>query len=112
MIDLFSLQGIIIDRLQSEDLVGVLGVKFKNTSKAYWFSAGNFTYAEGQGVIVETAKGNEFGTVAILPKEVSEDEIVSPLKPVVRLATEKDLQRIKGLGKLPRRKVYYEISWV
>ncbi len=73
----------------------VVGVKFKNTSKAYWFSAGNFTYTEGQGVIVETAKGNEFGTVAFLPKEVSEDEIVSPLKPVVRLATEKDLQRIK-----------------
>ena len=73
----------------------VVGIKFKNSSKSYWFSAGNYTYTEGQGVIVETAKGNEFGTVAMLPKEVSEEELVSPLKPVVRLATEKDIQRIK-----------------
>lgn len=72
----------------------VVGVKFKNTAKSYYFEAGELEYKEGQGVIVETAKGNEYGIVTALPKDVSDSEIVPPLRPVVRLVTERDIQRM------------------
>ncbi len=71
----------------------VVGVKFENTPKIYWFAAGDGEYALGASVIVETARGQEIGTVKMLPKEVDESEIVSPLKPVVRVATEQDTAR-------------------
>ena len=73
----------------------VVGVKFDNTPKVYWFSAGNFKYALGDRVIVETARGVEIGTVKMLPKEVSESSIVSPLKNVLRIADENDKAREK-----------------
>ena len=69
----------------------VVGVKFRNTSKVYYFSgkAGE-EYKENDGVIVETAKGEEYGTVVFGEKEVSDDSVVSPLKPIIRKTTEKD----------------------
>lgn len=75
----------------------VVGVKFKNTAKSYYFAAGEFEYKEGTAVVVETAKGNELGVVTALPKDVSDDEIVPPLRPVVRLVDERDLQRMAEL---------------
>ncbi|MGN1094351.1 MAG: stage 0 sporulation family protein, partial [Candidatus Neoclostridium sp.] len=68
----------------------IIGVKFKKSPKIYYFEAGEHEYKENCGVIVETARGVEFGEVKILPTEVPEDKVVSPLKPVIRLATEKD----------------------
>jgi cell fate regulator YaaT (PSP1 superfamily) len=70
----------------------IIGVKFKNTAKVYYFSPANEKdkYQIGSGVIVETAKGLEYATVVFDVKEVSDSEIVHPLKPVVRKATEKD----------------------
>lgn len=71
----------------------VVGVRFENTPKIYWFAAGEYEYALGMSVIVETARGPEIGTVKMLPKDVEESEIVSPLKPVLRVATPEDLER-------------------
>lgn len=69
----------------------IIGVKFKKSPKIYYFDAGNYTYKENCGVIVETARGVEFGVVKILPSDVKDSEIVQPLKPIVRIATEKDV---------------------
>ena len=68
----------------------IIGVKFKKSPKIYYFEAGDHKYKENCGVIVETARGIEFGEVKILPTDVDEDKVVSPLKPVMRLANEKD----------------------
>ncbi len=75
----------------------IIGVKFKNTPKVYYFSPANDTdeYVEKSGVVVETAKGLEYGTVVFGVKEVSDKEIVHPLKPVLRKATEKDEKIVK-----------------
>lgn len=76
----------------------VLGVKFKNTAKTYYFAPENETdfYEEGSGVIVETSKGVEYGTVVFGVKEIADENISHPLKPVVRKATEKDVQKVKN----------------
>ncbi len=75
----------------------ILGVKFKNTAKIYYFAPqeGVDDYKEKSGVIVETAKGLEYGTVVFGVKEVDDKEIVHPLKPVIRKATEKDEKMIR-----------------
>ena len=76
-------------------MVKVVGVKFKETGKAYYFAPGNFNPKQGEAVIVETARGLEFGFVSMPVKEVSEEEIVSPLKEIVRVATESDKQQVE-----------------
>lgn len=70
----------------------VVGVKFKNTAKVYYFSPASETetYKEKDGVIVETAKGQEYGDVVFGTKEVPDEEVVHPLKPIIRKLTEKD----------------------
>ena len=71
-------------------MVKVVGVKFKETGKAYYFAPGKLNPTQGEAVIVETARGLEYGVVSMPLKEVSEEEIVSPLKEIVRIATEND----------------------
>ena len=75
----------------------IIGVKFKNTAKIYYFAPANDTdvYEEKSGVVVETAKGLEFGTVVFGVKEGPDSEIVHPLKSVLRKATEKDIKTVK-----------------
>lgn len=75
----------------------IIGVKFKNTAKVYYFSPANDAevYEEKTGVVVETAKGLEYGTVVFGAKEVDDSEIVHPLKPIIRKATEKDEKTVK-----------------
>lgn len=75
----------------------VIGVKFKNTAKIYYFSPlkGVKDYPERAGVVVETAKGLEYGTVVFGLKTVDDEKITHPLKPVLRLATAEDEQRVK-----------------
>ncbi len=79
----------------------IIGVKFKNTAKVYYFSPANDKdrYVVGSGVIVETAKGLEYATVVFDVKEVSDEEIVHPLKPVIRRATEKDEKTMRENNK-------------
>lgn len=67
----------------------VVGIKFK-TPKTYWFEAGDWEYTPDCGVIVETAKGVEYGTCSVLPHEADDKKITTKLKPVIRLADEKD----------------------
>lgn len=69
----------------------IIGVKFKKSPKIYYFEAGSHSYKENCCVIVETARGVEFGEVKIMPTDVDEDKIIPPLKPVLRIATEKDI---------------------
>ncbi|MDW7672825.1 MAG: stage 0 sporulation family protein [Bacillota bacterium] len=68
----------------------VVGVRFKKAGKIYYFDPGTLELSAGNQVIVETARGIEFGDVVVGIKEVAEKEIVSPLKKVVRLVTEED----------------------
>ena len=68
----------------------VIGVRFRTAGKIYFFSPGKFEVKRGDQVIVETARGVEFGNVVMGPKEVKDEEITQPLKTVIRLATEDD----------------------
>ncbi len=68
----------------------VIDVKFKNCDKAYFFDPGELEIKTGDGVIVETARGIEFGDVAIGNHEISDEQITTPLKGVIRIATEQD----------------------
>ena len=68
----------------------VVGVKFKDAGKLYYFSPGDIKTQPGDDVIVETARGLEFGKITQGETEVSESDLVAPLKPIIRIATEKD----------------------
>lgn len=68
----------------------VVGVRFKKAGKIYYFDPEGMDIVEGDSVIVETARGVEFGHVVVGPKEVPEEEIVLPLKKVIRVASEED----------------------
>ncbi|NJP39007.1 regulatory iron-sulfur-containing complex subunit RicT [Alkalicoccus luteus] len=68
----------------------VIGVRFKKTGKIYYFSPGDFHIEKDDYVIVETARGVEFGKAVIGVKEVAEEDVVLPLKKVLRKATDKD----------------------
>lgn len=71
----------------------VIGVKFKGGGKMYYFDPGEFDVKEGDGVIVETARGTEFGDVVAPPQELEDDKIVAPLKSVLRVATPHDREQ-------------------
>ena len=73
----------------------VVGVRFKDTGKTYYFDPGKLECKKGQTLIVETSKGIESGVAQYDVKEISDDEVVSPLKPVKRIATEEDLKTIE-----------------
>ncbi|MDD6057258.1 MAG: stage 0 sporulation family protein [Clostridiales bacterium] len=71
-------------------MINVVGVRFRNAGKIYYFEPGNLDLKAGTHVIVETARGVELGTVLTAPKEVLPEEVIQPLKPVIRIATEED----------------------
>lgn len=73
-------------------MVNVVGVRFKSVGKIYYFDPGDIEIKKGDNVIVETARGVEFGSVVLADKQIGEDEIVSPLKSVLRKATEDDVK--------------------
>ena len=73
----------------------VIGVRFKNAGKVYYFDPAQLEVELGQSVIVETANGPELGEVVMLPKEVSEESITAPLKQAVRTATAQDLEKVQ-----------------
>ena len=72
-------------------MVKVAGIRFQTAGKVYYFDPGLFEVKKGANVIVETARGLEFGTVVIGEKEVPEDAIVAPLKKIIRIADKKDV---------------------
>ena len=73
----------------------VVVIKFNKGCKPYYFDGGALELEKGQGVVVETSRGAEFATVVDPAREVPEKELVSPLKPVLRAATEKDLETVR-----------------
>lgn len=68
----------------------VVGVRFRNVGKIYYFNPKNYNVKVGDHVIVETARGVEYGRVVLEPRSVKEDEVVHPLKEVLRVATKED----------------------
>ena len=68
----------------------VIGVRFRTAGKIYFFAPGKFEIKQGDNVIVETARGVEFGRVVSGPKDVKDEDVVQPLKSVIRLATDQD----------------------
>ena len=67
-----------------------VGVRFKNAGKIYYFDPCGLTIPENTPVILETARGTEYGTIVTTNKFVPESEIVPPLRPVIRIATDAD----------------------
>ncbi len=76
-------------------MVKIVGIKFKDAGKLYYFSPGGHKVDVGDNVIVETARGLEFGKVTLAETEVKESEIVAPLKSIIRIANEKDKKKHK-----------------
>lgn len=71
----------------------VVGVRFRNAGKVYFFEPGSYEVKRGTNVIVETARGIEFGTCVNDPYEVEDEKIVAPLKPIMRIASETDAKQ-------------------
>ena len=74
-------------------MVKVVGVRFRSAGKIYYFDPAECDMKVGTHVIVETARGVEYGTVMIAPREVADDKVVQPLKSVIRVATKEDEQQ-------------------
>ncbi|MBD0837070.1 stage 0 sporulation protein, partial [Aestuariibaculum suncheonense] len=73
----------------------VVGIRFKKAGKVYYFDPGDLEVKKDAFVIVETARGIEYGKVVIDKKLVGENDVVLPLKKVVRLATQKDILSVE-----------------
>ena len=85
----------------------VIGVRFRSAGKIYYFDPKDLPVEEGQNVIVETARGIEFGHVYTPPREVEDDKVVQPLKAVIRIATPEDEE--KALKNKEKEKKAFDI---
>lgn len=72
-----------------------VGIAFKRVARSYWFDPAGYELKEWDKVIVETTRGQEMGTVRIPPREVAEEDLQAPLKPILRPATPEDLEQYK-----------------
>lgn len=78
-------------------MIKVIGVRFRRAGKIYFFAPGKFHNIQvGDNVIVETARGVEFGEVVMAEREVSKDSVIQPLKAVIRMASDEDKEREKA----------------
>ena len=71
----------------------VIGVRFRTAGKIYFFDPMQFEIKKGDHVIVETARGIEFGSVVSGVTEVEDEKVIQPLKPVIRIANEHDREQ-------------------
>ena len=76
-------------------MIKVVGVRFRNAGKIYYFDPADLDITTGTHVIVETARGVEMGTVILAPKEVDDEKVIQPLKAVIRIATDADERTVK-----------------
>ena len=76
-------------------MINIVGVRFKNAGKIYYFDPVDFEVEQDMDVVVETARGLEYGTIVVGKKEIDEESLVSPLKPIIRIATEEDTKIYK-----------------
>lgn len=81
----------------------IIGVRFKEVGKIYYFDPNGGSYRVGEPVVVETSRGTECGTVAISNREVDQTRVVKPLKKVTRPATQEDLRRVEENHKKEER---------
>ncbi|MCU6761727.1 PSP1 C-terminal conserved region [uncultured Roseburia sp.] len=86
-------------------MIKVVGVRFRKAGKIYYFDPKEMDMKEGDHVIVETARGVEYGTVMTAPKGVTDDQVVQPLKPVIRTATPED-DRIEEKNREKEKQAY------
>lgn len=86
-------------------MIKVVGVRFRTAGKIYYFDPKDIELEAGNHVIVETARGVEYGTVMVGPKGVTDDEVVQPLKAVIRKATEED-DAIEAKNREKERQAY------
>ena len=71
----------------------VIGVRFRTAGRVYFFDPLQLEIKRGDNVIVETARGIEFGTVVSGVQEVEDEKVIQPLKPVIRIANERDKEQ-------------------
>ena len=83
----------------------VVGIRFRTAGKIYYFDPKDFEMEVGSHAIVETARGVEYGTVLIAPREIEDDEVVQTIKPVIRVATEED-ERVVSRNKEKEKEAY------
>ena len=83
----------------TEKMIEVIGVRFKESGKTYYFSPNGNVAKSTDSVVVETSRGLEFGKVACENKEVPESELVPPLRPVIRIATDDDKKTYEQIKK-------------
>ena len=76
-------------------MVEIIGVRFKSGGKQYYFDPAGLEVQPGQGVIVETSRGLEYGECAQGNTQVEEETVVQPLRPLVRIATEEDEKTVE-----------------
>lgn len=88
-------------------MITIIGVRFRNVGKVYYFSPRELDICVGDHVIVETARGVEYGFVVLGPKEVDDSKVIQPLKEVIRIATPKDDAREESNRK--KEKEVFEI---
>ena len=86
-------------------MIKIVGVRFRTAGKIYYFDPQKYTISLGDNVIVETARGVEFGTVMIAPKEVEPEKVIQPLKPVIRVATPED-EKIETRNHLKEKEAF------
>lgn len=72
-------------------MIKVVGIRFKKAGKIYYFDPVDIDVKKGDNVIVETIRGLEFGNIVVGPKNILEEDLVSPLKPIIRFATDEDI---------------------
>ncbi len=86
----------------------VVGIKFSKTGKVYFFDPNGNKLSVGDGAVVETARGTEFGYVAASNRQVADEEIIAPLKPIIRRATPQDFDRLEKVRQ--KEKEAYKVA--
>ncbi len=86
-------------------MIEVIGVRFNQAGKIYYFDPVKIKFEYGDSVIVETSRGVEIGKVSIANKEVKEEDVVAPLKPIIRKANEKDFAQLEE-NKVKEKEAY------
>lgn len=84
-------------------MIEVVGVRFKSVGKIYYFAPNGIQFKKGDFAIVETVRGTEIGEVMLENRGVEEERVVSPLKPVLRKATDDDLKKVEEIKKKEKR---------
>ena len=92
----------VMEHMEGSKLKNIIGVRFKKVGKIYFFNPKNLKVNKGDKVIVDTAQGEEMGTVMIANRTVEDDKIVAPLKKVIRIANEKDKKHYNDCRKIEK----------